>query len=112
MAVTSAPMIVNALIAEPRRLAQWPYLGRGYLARRSWLDRLDGFDESIDGDGFVDHDFWLRTASAGAPSRLLRQVGMRLWPQRAANSMAVLDPPAVRAHLDARAALAPVLLGA
>lgn len=112
MAVTGRPMIVNALIPEARRLADWPYLGRGYLARRDWLDRLDGFDDSIEADGFADHDFWVRTAHAGVPTRLLRQVGIRLWPQPAPAGLAALAPGAVRAHLDARAAEVPSLVGA
>lgn len=112
MAVTSRPMIVNALIPEPRRLADWPYLGRGYLARRDWLDRLGGFDDSIEADGFTDHDFWLRTAHAGVPTRLLRQVGIRLWPQPAPTGLAAQAPGAVRSHLDARAADVPSLVGA
>jgi len=107
MAVSGVPLIVNALIPEARRLAEFSYLGRGYLVRRGWLEELDGFDESIEVEEYLDHDFWQRTAAAGAPTRLLRQVGMRLWPQHPPIGLAVLDPGAVRTYLDKRAAQVP-----
>lgn len=68
--------LTNGLIPESRRLAQGPYLGAGYVVRRSFLADLGGFSEDPYLDELVDHDFWLRATDAGAKVRLLRNFGV------------------------------------
>ncbi len=108
MAVLNSRMIVDALVAEARRLAAFAYRGRGYLVRRRRLEQLAGFGEHPQLEGFVDHDFWQRTANAGGQARLFRQVGTRRWERQPRCSVADVDPSAVRGLLAKRApAVAP-----
>jgi hypothetical protein len=82
MARTDEPGLVNALIPESRRLARFSYLTRGYVVRRRWLESLGGYATERALQELADHDFWSRSANAGAKAVLLREVGTVLWPQR------------------------------
>lgn len=107
MAALGSDIVVNAMIAESHRLARFAYLGRGYLVRRTWLERLGGFAEDAELDAYVDHDFWQRTAAIGGVTVLLRHVGMRLWRQRSGMTLGHADPAGTHALLSQRARLAP-----
>ncbi len=73
MAVLGSELVVNAMVPEQRRLASKPYLSRGYLVRRVWLDEH--------GIGSDDHELWTTVVESGAGVEHLRSVGIRLWPQ-------------------------------
>lgn len=99
-AIESPPMIVNALVPELRRLRVFPYLGRGYVVRREFLERNNGFGEDVELEDYVDYEFWLRALKTGGRAELLRQVGIRLWRQQiAADALHALDPGATIARL-------------
>jgi hypothetical protein len=74
--------LVNVFVPEARRLRKFSYLTRGYLARRDWLVKLGGFTRARTLQELVDHDFWCRSAAAGAQVRLQRRIGFALWPKR------------------------------
>jgi hypothetical protein len=99
LAVLGSRMVVNALVPEARRLQRFAYLDRGYVVRRSFLDRLGGFGEGPELEGFVDHHFWRRAVEAGAEVELRRHVGFRLWEQSPEPTLAELDPAATLAAL-------------
>jgi hypothetical protein len=82
MASLGSGMLANSMVPEVRRLMQCSYLTRGYIARRTWLRRIDGFATSRALQDLADHDFWVRSAAAGVHSSLLRQVGAMLWEKR------------------------------
>jgi hypothetical protein len=105
MAVVGSRMIVNALVPDARRLSAFAYLSRGYLVRRSWLERLGGFGAEPELDGFEDHDFWQRATALRGQARLLRQVGLHLWDRVERVTLAGADPAAVREVLVERALL-------
>ncbi|QFZ16105.1 glycosyltransferase family protein [Saccharothrix syringae] len=69
--------LVGALPAEGRRLRRLPYLGSGYLVRRSVVDSFGGWVEDPLLDGLEDHVFWLRVAGREVPSSLVQQVLLR-----------------------------------
>lgn len=79
MAVLNDEMIVNAMPPESRRLDRFVYLGRGFLARRSALETLGGFEEHGSRQDLVDHDFWQRVVRADMKVIHRRTVGVRLW---------------------------------
>ncbi|MFC6088334.1 glycosyltransferase family protein [Saccharothrix lopnurensis] len=66
--------LVGALPPEERRLRLLPYLGSGYLVRRSVVDAFGGWTEDPLLDGLEDHVFWLRVATGEVPSELVQQV--------------------------------------
>ena len=84
--------LVAALPPEERRLAELPYLGSGYLVRRSVLESFGGWTEDPLLDGLEDHVFWRRLATRDYPSALVQQVLLRrLRPDPAPRPMD-LDP--------------------
>jgi hypothetical protein len=105
MAVLGSRMIVNALVPDARRLGGFAYLSRGYLVRRSWLERLGGFGVEPELDGFEDHDLWQRTTALSGQACLVRRVGLRLWDRAARLTLADADPATVREVLSGRASL-------
>jgi len=66
--------LVGALPPEERRLAELPYLGSGYLVRRSVLDAFGGWTTDPLVDGLEDHVFWWRSATRGHRAALVQQV--------------------------------------
>ena len=103
MATYGGESLTNVLVPEVRRLLSRPYLTRGYLVRRRWLDQLGGFTEDPYLDEFVDHDFWLRTAIAGGHAELVRRIGIELFPDRNRRFLAKVDPAGVLEALGATA---------
>ncbi len=69
--------LVGALPLEERRLATLPYLGSGYLARRSLIDEFGGWNSDVLFEGLEDHLFWTRVAAASRPTALVQQVLLR-----------------------------------
>ncbi|MEV6905438.1 glycosyltransferase family A protein [Amycolatopsis sp. NPDC051071] len=69
--------LVGALPPEERRLRKLPYLGSGYLVRRSLVDEFGGWNSEVLFEGLEDHLFWRRVASAGRPTALVQQVLLR-----------------------------------
>jgi len=69
--------LVGALPPEERRLRKLPYLGSGYLVRRSLVDGFGGWNSEVLFEGLEDHLFWLRVASAERPTTLVQQVLLR-----------------------------------
>jgi hypothetical protein len=69
--------LVGALPPEDRRLRELPYLGGGYLVRRSLVDRVGGWTDDVLLDGLEDHVFWRVVARDGVPTRLVQQVLVR-----------------------------------
>ena len=69
--------LVGALPAEDSRLRGLPYLGSGYLARRSVVDELGGWTEDVLLEGLEDHVFWRRVTAAGRPTVLVQQILIR-----------------------------------
>jgi hypothetical protein len=69
--------LVGALPPEPRRLATIPYLGSGYLVRRSVVDALGGWTEDPYLEGLEDHVFWRRLADGNHPTALVQQILLR-----------------------------------
>lgn len=100
LAVHGSDLVVNAMVPEVRRLRATPYLTRGYMVRRRWLEDNGGFAEESVLDDWVDHEFWLRSAGLGARVRHIRSVGIRLWPQHPAPSPSDFDPAALRRRLE------------
>ncbi|CRK60786.1 hypothetical protein [Alloactinosynnema sp. L-07] len=66
--------LIGALPPESRRLRTIPYLGSGYLVRRSTLDQLGGWTTDPLLDGLEDHVFWLSVAAQGIRSALVQQI--------------------------------------
>jgi hypothetical protein len=69
--------LVGALPLEERRLATIPYLGSGYLIRRSLVDALGGWTEEAYLEGLEDHLIWRRLAAADHPTALVQQILLR-----------------------------------
>jgi len=66
--------LVGALPPEARRLLRLPYLGSGYLVRRSVVTELGNWTENALLDGLEDHVFWRRIAAQNRPATLVQQV--------------------------------------
>lgn len=56
-------------------------LPRGYIVRRSYLDRIGPFVDGDDGAAGVDRAFWRQAWAVGGRVALLPRVGLRLWQQ-------------------------------
>ncbi len=69
--------LVGALPPEERRLRTLPYLGSGYLVRRSLVDEFGGWNTEVLFEGLEDHLFWRRVATAARPTTLVQQVLLR-----------------------------------
>ncbi|RSN36982.1 hypothetical protein DMC61_02605 [Amycolatopsis sp. WAC 04169] len=69
--------LVGALPPEERRLRTLPYLGSGYLVRRSLVDEFGGWNTEVLFEGLEDHLFWRRVAAAARPTTLVQQVLLR-----------------------------------
>ncbi|WP_410601652.1 glycosyltransferase [Amycolatopsis sp. lyj-90] len=92
--------LVGALPPEERRLRTLPYLGSGYLVRRSLVDELGGWNSEVLFEGLEDHLFWRRVAAASRPTTLVQQVLLRrLRPDPDSRPMD-LDPHRVWAAVD------------
>ncbi|GAA3619892.1 hypothetical protein GCM10022267_02560 [Lentzea roselyniae] len=65
--------LVAALPPEPRRLAQTPYLGCGYLVRRPVIDKLGGWTADPLLEGLEDHVFWRSVESSVLVQQVLLQ---------------------------------------
>ncbi|WP_244180402.1 glycosyltransferase family protein [Amycolatopsis pretoriensis] len=89
--------LVGALPPETRRLARLPYLGSGYLVRRTVLDELGGWPEDPWSEGLEHHGFWLGVAGRDDRTELVQQVLL---------SRTVPDPPARPLDLDPQRAWA------
>jgi hypothetical protein len=89
--------LVGALPPEARRLARLPYLGSGYLVRRTVLEELGGWPEDPWSEGLEHHGFWLGVADRGDRTELVQQVLL---------SRVVPDPPARPVDLDPQRAWA------
>jgi hypothetical protein len=99
MATHGRRALANALVPELRRLRRTPYLTRGFVVRRSFLERIGGFVQDPYLEDFVDHCFWAEAARREARVSLLRQIGLDLWPQRQQRSLGVEDPGGVARRL-------------
>ncbi|MFE9744195.1 glycosyltransferase [Saccharothrix saharensis] len=66
--------LVGALPPEERRLRRLPYLGSGYLVRRSVVESFGGWTSDPLLDGLEDHVFWRQVATRDVPSALVQQV--------------------------------------
>ncbi|WIV59463.1 glycosyltransferase family protein [Amycolatopsis nalaikhensis] len=89
--------LVGALPPEARRLARLPYLGSGYLVRRTVLEEIGGWPEDPWSEGLEHHGFWLEVADRGDRTELVQQVLL---------SRVVPDPPARPVDLDPQRAWA------
>jgi hypothetical protein len=89
--------LVGALPPEARRLAGLPYLGSGYLVRRTVLDRLGGWPDDPWLEGLEHHGLWRAAAARNARTVLVQQVLL---------SRVVPDPPARPVDLDPQRAWA------
>lgn len=69
--------LVGALPPEERRLRTLPYLGSGYLVRRSLVDDFGGWNSEVLFEGLEDHLFWTRVAASSRPTTLVQQVLLR-----------------------------------
>lgn len=69
--------LVGALPPEERRLRTLPYLGSGYLVRRSLIDEFGGWNTEVLFEGLEDHLFWRRVAAGARPTTLVQQVLLR-----------------------------------
>lgn len=69
--------LVGALPPEERRLRRLPYLGSGYLVRRSVIDEFGGWNSEVLFEGLEDHLFWTRVAASSRPTALVQQVLLR-----------------------------------
>jgi hypothetical protein len=107
MATLGTQLVVNAFVPDSRRLARDSYLDRGYLVRRTLLERLGGFAEDPALEGYVDHDFWRRATAAHAGAELRRSVGVRLWEQHPDLALADVDPAGTLAALAGGSAASP-----
>lgn len=101
MATHGRQELVNVLVPELRRLKRTPYLGRGFLVRRSFLDEVGCFVQDPYLDEFVDHCFWVEVARRAAAVRLLRRIGLELWPRQEQRSLATEDRGAIMQKLRA-----------
>jgi hypothetical protein len=54
-------------------------LPRGYVVRRSYLERTGPFVGGGGGAPGLDREFWRRAASVGGRVAVLPRVGVRLW---------------------------------
>lgn len=54
---------------------------RGYIVRRSYLDRIGPFVGDVGGPAGVDGAFWRRAAAVGGSVAVIPQVSVRLWQQ-------------------------------
>lgn len=92
--------LVGALPPEDRRLRVVPYLGAGYLVRRSVVDGQGGWVEDPRAEGLADHVFWRRVVRDGIRSSLVQQVlirrGMTAPPPRPVD----VDPATVWSLMD------------
>jgi hypothetical protein len=100
MATHGSQELENALIPEVRRLRERPYLTRGYLARRRWLQALGGFSENPYLEDYLDHDFWLRTMLQGGRVALERGIGIRLHRRHQLPTVTDFDAVSVRRAID------------
>ncbi len=80
-------MLMNVLPPEARRLAVYPYLWGGVLARTEVLRKLGGFAEDPLLAGLEWHDFWCRFVEAGLRAILVPEILFEWWGS---------DPSAVR----------------
>ncbi len=92
--------LVGALPPEERRLRKLPYLGSGYLVRRSLVDEIGGWSSEVLFEGLEDHLFWRRVASAGWPTTLVQQVLLRRLRPDPDSRPVDLDPHRVWAAVD------------
>ncbi|WP_340685988.1 glycosyltransferase [Amycolatopsis coloradensis] len=69
--------LVGALPPEERRLRTLPYLGSGYLVRRSLVDDFGGWTTEVLFEGLEDHLFWRRVAAADRQAALVQEVLLR-----------------------------------
>ncbi|MFJ4104779.1 glycosyltransferase family protein [Amycolatopsis japonica] len=69
--------LVGALPPEERRLRTLPYLGSGYLVRRSLVDEFGGWNTEVLFEGLEDHLFWRRVAASARPTTLVQQILLR-----------------------------------
>jgi hypothetical protein len=69
--------LVAALPPEIRRLRTIPYLGSGYLVRRTLVDDVGGWTEDYLFEGLEDHVFWGQVATADCRCVLVQQVLLR-----------------------------------
>jgi hypothetical protein len=91
MATHGRQGLANVLVPELRRLKRTPYLTRGFLVRRSFLEKIGGFVQDPYLDDFVDHCFWTEVARRDASVRLLRRIGLQLWQRQGQRSLATED---------------------
>lgn len=96
MATYGPNRMVNVLTPEQRRLAGRFYLTRGFVARRSLLERIGWFSDDPLVEGFVDHVFWRSALDAGAAVRLGRWIGFALWPESPDHLPAEASPDLAR----------------
>jgi hypothetical protein len=102
MATSGPRALANVLVPELRRLERTPYLTRGFVVRRSFLEKIEGFVEDPYLGDLVDHCFWTDVAHRNASVRLMRRIGLQLWPQQEQRSLAVEDRAGVIRHLRTR----------
>ncbi|MEC3981436.1 glycosyltransferase family protein [Amycolatopsis sp. H20-H5] len=69
--------LIGALPPEERRLRTLPYLGSGYLVRRSLVDEFGGWNSEVLFEGLEDHLFWQQVVTASRPTTLVQQVLLR-----------------------------------
>ncbi|MEU8415400.1 glycosyltransferase [Amycolatopsis japonica] len=69
--------LVGALPPEERRLRTLPYLGSGYLVRRSLIDEFGGWNTEVLFEGLEDHLFWRQVAASARPTTLVQQILLR-----------------------------------
>ncbi|MFJ6670430.1 glycosyltransferase [Actinosynnema sp. NPDC091369] len=69
--------LVGALPPEEPRLRLLPYLGSGYLVRRSVVDSFGGWTRDPLLEGLEDHVFWRQVAAGDVRSALVQQVLLR-----------------------------------
>lgn len=96
--------LVGALPPEDRRLALLPYLGSGYLVRRSVIAEFGGWTEDPLLEGLEDHLFWRRVARTGTRTALVQQVLLHRTAPDPAGRPLDLDPHRVWAGANSLAA--------
>ncbi|MFL6142726.1 MAG: hypothetical protein ACJ72N_12775 [Labedaea sp.] len=100
--------LVGALPPEERRLRLVPYLGSGYLVRRSLLELLGGWSEDSLLEGLADHAFWRLVAAGGYETALVQQVLLRRVRPEPEPRPVDLDPHRVWAHANSASPVSPV----
>jgi hypothetical protein len=66
--------LVGALPPQAHRLLRLPYLGSGYLVRRSLLEKMGGWTSDPLLDGLEDHVFWRQLVEDDVKTNLVQQV--------------------------------------